>query len=190
MSLSKVNLTKLGRAQRRDSQEQHAQKNNFCLHRYSMEHRSYPLFLSWNYTSKKIENFANSFGGCLKACGGLRRQTTIGLSMLFKYFFTVQTCAQIIPRLSSRPPIFTLVKEGKRRKNDVAGKSVDKWRTCDKMGIQCGKHGLRNICAGSLKLAKANHRLSNKSVWGNKFFLTIICVIERLKMGWSSQLLC
>ena len=113
---------------------------------------------------EKVENFANSFGGCLKACGGLRRQTTIGLSMLFKYFFTVQTCAQIIPRLSSRPPIFTLVKEGKRRKNDVAGKSVDKWRTCDKMGIQCGKHGLRNICAGSLKLAKANHRLSNKSV--------------------------
>ena len=60
--------------------------------------------------------------------------------MLFKYFFTVQTCAQIILRLSSQPPYSLLFKKEKRWKNDVAGKSVDKWRTCDKMG----KHGAAN----------------------------------------------
>ena len=86
---------------------------------------------------EKVENFANSFGGWLKACGGLRRQTTIGLSMLFKYFFTVQTSPQII---SSQPPYSLLFKKEKRWMNDVAGKSVDKWRTCDKMG----KHGAAN----------------------------------------------
>ena len=121
MSLSKVNLTKLARAQRRHSREQHARKKVFAdpIHYFSPR----------NYTAEKVENFANSFGGWLKACGGLRRQTTIGLSMLFKYFFTVQTSAQIIPWLSSQPPYSLLFK---KEKVLINGELVIKWRRCGK----------------------------------------------------------
>ena len=55
MSLSKVNLTKLGRAQRRHSQEQHARKRIFASIVIPWSTDPIHYFSPRNYTSKKFK---------------------------------------------------------------------------------------------------------------------------------------